>query len=139
MCQRKLKLIQYVQEKYQCYIGFIVYKYAQHVLNFMVLFKRLIWPSWLGLQNILTAPYGYPGYDTKSDGEAPAMLEFWGMQNTPLLLSLPGPLWEEWKHLIVLSMGQIKLCVNKKKTVLILNWIVWNRTDYMYKNGFGIK
>ena len=21
----------------------------------------------------------------------------------------------------------------------IQNWIVWNRTDYLYKNGFGIK
>ena len=34
-----------------------------------------------------------PGYDTKqSDGEVPAMLELWGMQSTPLLPSLPGPL-----------------------------------------------
>ena len=24
------------------------------------------------------------------------------------------------------------------ETVLMLNWIVWNRTVYMYKNGFGI-
>ena len=22
---------------------------------------------------------------------------------------------------------------------LMLNWIVWNRTVYLYKNGFGIK
>ena len=21
----------------------------------------------------------------------------------------------------------------------MLNWFVWNRTDYLYKNGFGIK
>ena len=35
-----------------------------------------------------------PGYDTKqSDGEVPAVLELWGMQSTPLLPSLPGPLW----------------------------------------------
>ena len=27
----------------------------------------------------------------------------------------------------------------KGKTVLMLNWIAWNRTIYMYKNGFGIK
>ena len=33
-------------------------------------------------------------YDTKqSDGEVPAMLELWGMWSTPLLPSLPGPLW----------------------------------------------
>ena len=25
------------------------------------------------------------------------------------------------------------------KTVVTLNWIVWNRTDYLYKNGSGIK
>ena len=36
----------------------------------------------------------YPGYDIKqSDGEVPGMLELWGMQSTPLLPSLPGPLW----------------------------------------------
>ena len=35
-----------------------------------------------------------PGYDTKqSDAEVPAVLEFWGMQSTPSLPSLPGPLW----------------------------------------------
>ena len=39
-------------------------------------------------------PNECPGYDTKqSDGEVPAMLELWGMQSTPLLPSLPGPLW----------------------------------------------
>ena len=35
------------------------------------------------------------GYDTKSDGEAPVILELWGMLNTPSLLSLSGPLWPE--------------------------------------------
>ena len=33
-------------------------------------------------------------YDTKqSDGEVPAILELWGIWSTPLLPSLPGPLW----------------------------------------------
>ena len=33
-------------------------------------------------------------YDTKqSDDEASVILEFWGMQNTPSLSSLPDPLW----------------------------------------------
>ena len=27
----------------------------------------------------------------------------------------------------------------KQKTILIINWFVWNRIVYMYKNGFGIK
>ena len=35
-----------------------------------------------------------PGYDTKqSDAEVPVMLELWGMQSTPSLPSLLGPLW----------------------------------------------
>ena len=35
-----------------------------------------------------------PGYDTKkSVGDVPVMLGLWGMQSTPSLPSLPGPLW----------------------------------------------
>ena len=35
-----------------------------------------------------------PGYDTKQpDGKVPVMLELWGMQSTPSLPLLPGPLW----------------------------------------------
>ena len=35
-----------------------------------------------------------PDNDTKhSDGEVPAVLEFWGMRSTPSLPLLPGPLW----------------------------------------------
>ena len=46
---------------------------------------------WLQLD---TPPNKCPWYDTKqSDGEVPAMLEFWGMQSTPSLPLLPGPLW----------------------------------------------
>ena len=41
-----------------------------------------------------TPPNECPGYDTKqSDDEVPAVLELWGMRSTPLLPSLPGPLW----------------------------------------------
>ena len=63
-------------------------------------------------------PNECPGYDTKqSDGEAPVMLELWGMWSIPLLPSLPSPLWPG----IVapdraLSMGEIEL-----KCVLMLN------------------
>ena len=66
-----------------------------------------------------------PGYDTKqSDGEVPVMLELWEMWSTPSLLLLPAPLWPRVvAHNRVLSMGQIEL-----KCVLMLNWIVWNRT-----------
>ena len=63
-------------------------------------------------------------YDIKqSDGEAPVMLSFGGMQSNPLLLSLPGPLWPGMKAPDrVLSMGQIDL-----NSVLMLNWFLWNR------------
>ena len=62
-----------------------------------------------------------PGYDTKqSDDEVPVMQGLWGMQSTPSLPSLPGPLWPG----VVapdraLSIGQIEL-----NYVLMLNWIV---------------
>ena len=54
------------------------------------------------------------------------MLELWGMQSTPSLPLFPGSLWPkvgatDW----VLSMGQIKL-----NCILMLNWIVWNRTVF---------
>ena len=63
------------------------------------------------------------------------MLELWGMQNTLLLPSLLGPLWPGVVAPDrVLTKGQIEL-----NCVFLQNWIVWNRTVYMYKNGFGIK
>ena len=68
-------------------------------------------------------PNECPVYDTKqSDDKAPVMLELWRMQNTPLLPSLPGPLWlKVVSPDRVLSMGQIEI-----NCVLMINWIVWN-------------
>ena len=89
----------------------------------------ITWPSWLGLQNTPTASlqrgYEYPGYDTRpSYGEAPIMLEHSGMWSTPLLPLLPGPLWPGVVAPdMVLSMSQIEL-----NSVLMLNWIAWNKT-----------
>ena len=52
-----------------------------------------------------------------NDGEAPVMLELWGMQSTPLLPSLPGLLWlGVVAPDMVLSMSQIEL-----NSVLMLN------------------
>ena len=70
-----------------------------------------------------------------SNGETPVMLEHFGMRGNPILPSLFGPLWpwvvaSDW----VLFMGQIEL-----NSILVLNLIVWNRTIYMYKNGFGTR
>ena len=64
-------------------------------------------------------------YDTKQyDGEAPVMSELWEMQNTLLLPLLLGPLWPEVVAPDrVLSRDQIEL-----NCLLMLNWIVWNRT-----------
>ena len=40
------------------------------------------------------SPNECPDYDTKqSDGEVSAVLKLWGMQSTPSLPLLPGPLW----------------------------------------------
>ena len=65
---------------------------------------------------------------TQKSDEAPIKLELWGMQSTLLLPSLPGPFWP---RVIasdgVLSMGQIEL-----NCVLMLNWIVWNRTVFTF-------
>ena len=80
------------------------------------------------------------------------MLELWGIQSTPSLPLVAGPLWPGVIAADrVLSIGQIELnCVlirdwiswNRTvfdiETVLMLNWIVWNRTDYLYNNGIGI-
>ena len=64
-------------------------------------------------------------YDTKqSDVEVLVMLVLWWMQGILSLPLLPGSLWP---RLVapdrVLSMSQIEL-----NCVLMLNWIVWNRT-----------
>ena len=69
-------------------------------------------------------------HDTEqSDGEVPVMLELWGMQNTPSLPSLPGPLWP---RLVApdrfLSTGQLEL-----NCVLMFNWIAWNRRVLIFK------
>ena len=57
------------------------------------------------------------------------MLELWGIRSTPSLPLLPGPLRP---GVVVpdrvLSMGQIEL-----KCVLMLNWITWNRTFWIFK------
>ena len=77
------------------------------------------------LQRGKTPPNKCPGYDTKHfDGEASVILELWRMQSTPLLPSLPGPLWlGVVAPARVLSMGQIEL-----NCVFMLNRIVQNWT-----------
>ena len=60
------------------------------------------------------------------------MQDLWGMRSTPLLSSLPGPIWPGVvAPNRVLSMGQIAM-------YLMLDWIVWNRTVYMYKTDLAV-
>ncbi len=81
-----------------------------------------------------------PGYDTEqSDGEVPVMLEFWEMQSTPSLPSLPDPFRPRMVAPDrVLSMGQIELnCVLRQNWIdwirtVWLNWIAWNRNGFDY-------
>ena len=77
---------------------------------------------------MLDSPNESPGYDAKqSDGEAPVILEIWGMRSTPSLPSLLGPLWPGVVAPDrVQFMGQIEV-----KSVLMLDWIVQSRTVYM--------
>ena len=72
-----------------------------------------------------------PEYDIKQyDGEDLVMLELWGIRSTPLLPQLPASLWPRVVASDrVRSMGKIEL-----NCVLMLNWIIWNRTVYIYKN-----
>ena len=93
----------------------------------------LVWKLYNVLQNTPTAPVQRsktpnnecPRYVIKqSDGEIPVMVKLWKMGNTPLLPSLPGPLWPGVRAPDrVISIGQIEL-----NCVLMLNWIVWCRT-----------
>ena len=84
----------------------------------------------------MDCPYKCPGYGTKQFyREAPVMLEVWGIQSTPSLPLLPGPLWPG-----VVALDRVLLMyIIELDCVLILNWIAWNRTVYMYNNGFGFK
>ena len=71
-----------------------------------------------------------PGYYTKqSDGEVLVMLELCEMRSTPLLPLLPGPFWPGMRVPDrALPMNRIEL-----SCVLMLNWIVWNRTVFCIK------
>ena len=93
---------------------------SDEALEYTICFSEEGWDS----------PNECPVYDTKqSDGEVPIMQELWEMRSTPLLPSLPGPLWPGVVASDrVLSMGQIKLTC-----ILMLNWIARNKTVLTYK------
>ena len=67
----------------------------------------------------------YSGYNTKqSDCEAPVMLELWGMQSTLLLPSLPDPV----RPGVVAPDRVLSMDLIELNWILMLKWIVWNRT-----------
>ena len=69
-------------------------------------------------------PNECPRYDAKqSDGEVPVVLELWGILSTPSLPLFPGPLWP--------GMVTRDRALNKTNCILMLNWIVWNRTIWL--------
>ena len=80
--------------------------------------------------NTTTTTNECPRYDTKqSYYKLPIMLELGGMRSIPSLPLIPGSLWPGVAaSKRILSMGQIEL-----KCVLMLNWIVWNRTVLTFK------
>ena len=65
----------------------------------------------------------------KSNGEAPLMLDLWGMWSTSLLPSLQGPLWPE----VIEPERVLYMCQIELNCVLMLNWIVWNRILLTFK------
>ena len=77
----------------------------------------------MGLQNIPTAYLQGVRLTQHSEAESPVVQELWGMQSTPLFPSLPWP--EVVASDKVLIMGQVEL-----NRVLMLNWIVWNRSVF---------
>ena len=44
----------------------------------------------------------------------------------------------DWLNENCLNKPEIEMFLTIKLGVM-LNWIFWNRTDYLYKNGFGIR
>ena len=68
--------------------------YLDFETNFVQLAGAVEYTDCFSVERVRPHPNECPGYDTKqSDGEVPVMLWLWGMQSTPSLPSLTGPLW----------------------------------------------
>ena len=125
-------------------VSLLVYLFLDHLILYSKEVRDnntfVYCPSWLewgciidkpaSLQTGKTPSNGCPEYVTKqSNGNVPVILELMRMRSTPLLLSLPDPLWlGVVASDRVLSIGQIKL-----NCVLMLNWIAWNRSVLTFK------
>ena len=104
-----------------CLLGWLVRFYG---ISTLVDYSSIGWGCRIHRLHIyrrVRLPQRVSWYDSKkSDGEAPVMLELWGMRSTPLLPSLPGSLWlEVVARDRVLCIGQIEVNCNYTK----LNWL----------------
>ena len=111
--QRILCLV--FQDRFMHILFVIMAKFSRlhnsHMINFPIQSYQLFysfctWPSHPGLSNTLTVSLlrdktptttnECPAYEiNQSDGEAPVMLELWGIRNNSSLLSLLDPLWHK--------------------------------------------
>ena len=107
----------------------INFPFCSHVQVFLYAISPVYLSRWLQLyREGRLLPKECPVYDTKqSNDEVQVMLGPWGMRSIPSLPLLPGQLWP---GMVApdrsLSMGQIEL-----NCILMLNWIVWNRTVWL--------
>ena len=67
----------------------------------------------------------------ESEGEPLVLLKLWRMQSTPLL---PSPWGSFWLRDVAPDRDR-SMCQKELTCVIMLNRIVWNRTEYMHKNG----
>ena len=102
------------------------------------IFLNFVWDNFYKVGNICLPSYMS---HCRQFHWGPIPIWWWGSSNRalknveyPFTTSLPGP---HWPGVVapdrVLSVGQIEL-----KCVLMLNWIVWNRTVYMYKMDLAL-
>ena len=122
-------LIQIFSKQFQILLSNINIILCLHTVTWFTQSARAVkYTDCTSAEELPATSHKCPGYDTKqSHGEAPVMLELWGMQSTPSLPLLPGLLWPRVVAPDrVLSMGQIEL-----NCILMLNWIVWNGTVFV--------
>ena len=81
------------------YINDLLMHYTFIQSLYIYIYCTVGWGCWIHWLHLCRGVRPHPPisvliYDTKqSDGEAPVMLELWGMWSTPSLSLLPGPLW----------------------------------------------
>ena len=112
----KLKLMHCHFEK--CLVLLAFYIFGHQAIKSIALSVGAVEYTDCTSAEVKTTPNECPGYDTKqSDGEVQAVLVLWGMQSTPSLPSLPGPLWP---GVVAPDKGPI-YGLNRTNSILMLN------------------